>query len=63
VATTSEELERATDYQFKEEDIARAKALVGVWAPSRSREHLTTVTPDTMRNFAEGYGDDNPLFT
>jgi acyl dehydratase len=63
VATTSEEFERATDYQFKEEDIARAKALVGVWAPSRTREHLTTVTHDAMRNFAEGYGDDNPLFT
>ena len=26
------------------------------------REFLTTVTPDAMRNFARGYGDDNPLF-
>ena len=32
--TTSEEFEKATDYQFKEEDIERAKALVGRWAPS-----------------------------
>ncbi len=63
MATTSEEFAKATDYQFKEEDIARAKALVGVWAPSRTREHLTTVTHDAMRNFAEGYGDDNPLYT
>ena len=27
--TTSEEFKKATDYQFKEEDIERAKALVG----------------------------------
>ncbi len=32
--TTSEEFEKATDYQFKEEDIERAKSLVGRWAPS-----------------------------
>jgi acyl dehydratase len=60
--TTSEEFKKATDYQFKEEDIERAKALVGRWAPSGSREFLTTATPDAMRNFARGYGDDNPLF-
>jgi acyl dehydratase len=62
MTTTSEEFEKATDYQFKEDDIARAKALVGRWSPSGTREFLTTVTPDTMRNFARGYGDDNPLF-
>ena len=61
--TTSAEFEKATDYQFREEDIERAKALVGVWAPSGAHEHLTTVTYDAMRNFARGYGDDNPLFT
>ena len=60
--TTSEEFEKATDYQFKEDDIERAKALVGRWAPSGAREFLTTATPDAMRNFARGYGDDNPLF-
>ena len=61
--TTSEEFEKATDFQFKEDDIERAKALVGRWAPSPAREHLTTVTHDAMRNFARGYGDDNPLYT
>ena len=60
--TTSEEFEKATDFQFKEDDIERAKALVGRWSPSGSREFLTTATPDSMRNFARGYGDDNPLF-
>src|SRR5438093_12133478 len=60
--TTSAEFEKATDYQFKEEDIERAKALVGMWAPAGSREHLTAATHDSMRNFARGYGDDNPLY-
>jgi acyl dehydratase len=60
--TTSAEFEKATDYSFKEEDIERAKALVGVWANSAAREHLTTVTHDAMRNFARAYGDPNPLY-
>ena len=62
-SSTSAEFEKATDYQFKDEDIARAKALVGRWSPVGGREFLTTATPDVMRNFARGYGDDNPLFT
>jgi acyl dehydratase len=63
VTTTSEEFEKATDYQFKEDDIERAKSLVGRWSAVRGREFLTTATPDAMRNFARGYGDDNPLYT
>jgi len=59
---TSTEFEKATDYSFKEEDIERAKSLVGVYAPSGAREHLTTATHDSMRNFARSYGDDNPLY-
>ena len=61
--TTSAEFEKATDFQFKEEDIERAKALVGVWSPSPAREFLSSASHDAMRNFARGYGDDNPLFT
>lgn len=60
--TTSEEFEKATDYSFKEEDIERAKALVGQYVPSKAREHLTVANHDAMRNFARSYGDDNPLF-
>jgi acyl dehydratase len=63
MATTSTEFEKATDYSFKEEDIANAKALVGHFTPVSSREHLTEATHDAMRNFARGYGDDNPLYT
>jgi acyl dehydratase len=62
MSTTSAEFEKATDYSFKEEDIERAKATVGRFAPSPAREHLTRVTHDSMRNFARSYGDDNPLF-
>ena len=32
-SSTSAEFEKATDYQFKDEDIERAKALVGRWSP------------------------------
>lgn len=60
--TTSAEFEKATNYSFKEEDIERAKALVGRYLPSTAREHLTEATHDAMRNFARSYGDDNPLF-
>src|SRR5829696_3952868 len=60
--TTSAEFEKATDFTFKEEDIERAKALVGQYSPSPAQEHLTTATHDAMRNFARSYGDDNPLF-
>src|SRR3546814_12091959 len=60
--TTSAEFEKATDYSFREDDIERAKALVGHYAPSSAREHLTEASHDAMRNFARSYGADNPLF-
>ena len=60
---TSEEFDKATDYSFQESDIEAAKALVGVWSPLNTQEFLTEATYDNMRNFARGYGDDNPLYT
>ena len=62
MAETSEEFEKATNFEFKEEDIERAKALVGLYGSSGAREWYTTATHDSMRNFARSYGDDNPLF-
>jgi hypothetical protein len=62
-AGTSAEFEKATDYSFKEEDIEAAKAQVGVYSPSPSQEFLTTASYDSIRNFARGYGDDNPLYS
>jgi acyl dehydratase len=59
---TSTEFEKATDFKLKESDIERATALIGRYAASRAREHLTMGSHDTFRNFAHGYGDDNPLF-
>jgi acyl dehydratase len=61
--STAPDFEEATKATFREEDIERAKALVGRWAPNKAQEHLTRVSPDAMRNFARGYGDPNPLYT
>ncbi len=34
-----------------------------MWSPLNTQEYLTEATYDNMRNFARGYGDDNPLYT
>ena len=62
MSQVSEAFEEATKYELTDHDIERAKTLLGVDLASRQREHLTTVTPDAVRNFAYGVGDDNPLF-
>ncbi|MFZ2173528.1 MAG: MaoC family dehydratase N-terminal domain-containing protein [Rhodococcus sp. (in: high G+C Gram-positive bacteria)] len=49
-------------YTFRDEDIQRARDLVGVYHAVTQREQYTRATPDIMRNFARSYGDDNPLF-
>ncbi|MDQ0382751.1 FAS1-like dehydratase domain-containing protein [Amycolatopsis thermophila] len=49
--------------RIREEDITRAKDLVGFYYATTQREHFATATPDVLRNFARGYGDDNPLYT
>jgi acyl dehydratase len=58
----TEEFARATDYRLTDEDIERARLLVGVDTGSPYREHWTTATEDAIHNFAHGIGDDNPLF-
>ena len=50
------------DYPIKDEDIERARLLVGLDAPNSVEEFHRTVTADGVRNFARAYGDDNPLF-
>lgn len=57
----SEEWHKATDYQITDEDIERQKKLVGFDEPSPRREYIQTATVDTIRNFAHGCGNDNPL--
>ncbi len=57
------EFEEALKYELKDEDIERAKLLIGVDVASRQRELYSVATPDAIRNWAMGAGDDNPLYT
>lgn len=61
--STPKTTEKATEnYTFRDEDVQRAKDLVGVYHAVSQREQFARATPDVMRNFARSYGDDNPLF-
>lgn len=53
--------DKAVSYTITDEDIERAKLLLGVDIPSRTREYIQTATHDNIRNFALGCGNDNPL--
>jgi acyl dehydratase len=57
------EFEKAIAYSLTDEDIEKAKLLLGVNTASRYTELFTRATPDAMRNWALGMGDDNPLYT
>lgn len=59
---TATEFEKATDYALTDEDIERARLLIGVDTATKHMEHITTATFDSIRNFAWGLGDDNPLY-
>jgi acyl dehydratase len=54
--------EEALKYELKDEDIERAKLLIGVNVASNARELHSEATPDALRNWAHGTGDDNPLY-
>jgi acyl dehydratase len=58
-----EEFEKATAYELTDGDIERAKLLLGVNKASRYRELYSVATPDAIRNWSLGVGDDNPLYT
>lgn len=53
--------EKAVSYAITDEDIERAKLLVGVDLAMKHREYIQTATTDNIRNFAHGCGNDNPL--
>jgi acyl dehydratase len=53
--------EKATAYSLTDDDIERAKLLLGADTASREREYIQTATTDNIRNFAVGCGNDNPL--
>ncbi|OBK73398.1 MaoC family dehydratase N-terminal domain-containing protein [Mycobacterium sp. 1164985.4] len=50
------------DHAIKDEDIERAKLLIGIDAPTSIDEFYREASVDGIRNFARGAGDDNPLF-
>lgn len=58
-----EQFAKALTYELTDEDIERAKLLIGVDIASKSRELHATATADAIRNWAQGAGDDNPLYT
>ena len=51
------------DHAIKDEDIVKARMLLGLEAPNSADEYHRSATADGIRNFAIAYGDDNPLFT
>jgi acyl dehydratase len=55
--------EEALKYSLSDDDIERAKLLLGVDVASKHRELYSEATPDAIRNWALGAGDDNPLYT
>ncbi len=55
------EFEKAVSYELSDDDIERARLLIGVETTNRRREHISVATPDAIRNWALGMGDDNPL--
>jgi len=56
------EFERATAYELEDENIERARLLVGIDVAHSRPEHLRVATADAIRNWALGMGDDNPLY-
>jgi acyl dehydratase len=53
----------ATAFEIDPADVVKDRAALGVWSASQSQELISTATPEAIRNFATGYGDDNPLYT
>ena len=56
------EFEAALQYELTDADIERAHLQLGVDTASRARELFSVATPDAIRNWAMGVGDDNPLY-
>ena len=56
-------IDKPMEATITDADIERARTLVGVDSANSEKQYLTSATEDAIRNFAVGYGDDNPLFT
>lgn len=62
-AELEEEFQKALQHELTDEDIEKARLLLGVDTASRARELFSVATPDAIRNWSLGVGDDNPLYT
>ena len=62
-ASVADGFEKATACKLTDEDIDRARLLLGHDIPNKSRELFSVASPDAIRNWARGMGDDNPLYT
>jgi len=56
------EFEAALRHELTDADIERAHELLGIYVASKAREHFSVASPDAIRNWAMGVGDDNPLY-
>lgn len=56
------EFAKALQHELTDEDIERAQLLLGLDTPIHGRELFSMATPDAIRNWAMGVGDDNPLY-
>ena len=57
------EFEKALSYSMQDGDLERSRLLLGVDKAIKARELYSVATPDALRNWAMGVGDDNPLYT
>jgi acyl dehydratase len=62
-AELEQEFQKALQYELTDEDIEKARLLIGIDLPNRNRELNSVATEDAVRNWALGVGDDNPLYT
>ncbi|QGN54205.1 MaoC family dehydratase N-terminal domain-containing protein [Novosphingobium sp. Gsoil 351] len=58
----SDEWQKAVAYEILDSDIERQRQLIGVWEAMKTSEYVQTASHDSIRNWAYGCGDDNPLF-
>ena len=61
--SVEKEFEQAQKWALKDEDIERARLLVGLDAPETRDLYITDASANNIRNYAHGVGDDNPLYT
>ena len=56
------EFQKALQHQLTDEDIEKAKLLLGIDVAAKQRALYSVATVDAIRNFSLGIGDDNPLY-